>query len=194
MVWSVRSLAVLGSELVAPMLKSPTSSTRPGVVSMPDCVRLAVAALPKPRLPRAALAEASPVPPWAAGNCPDAAADCPSATGPTPMTLPDRVQKPDAEALEVVRAFRDYMRKRHSARDYSSRQVPEALITMAIEAAAIAPSGANHQLWHFVAISDPAMKARIREAAEEEELQLYSSGASDESLAALEPISSGARA
>lgn len=112
-------------------------------------------------------------------------------TGYRPLPLPDRVQKPDAEALDAVGAFRDYMRKRHSVRDYSPRPVPEALITMAIEAAITAPSGANRQPWHFVAISDPAMKARIREAAEEEERQFYSGGAGDEWLAALEPIGTG---
>jgi len=112
-------------------------------------------------------------------------------TGYRPLPLPDRVQKPDPEALAAVRAFRDDMRKRHSVRDYATRPVPEALITLAIEAAASAPSGANRQPWHFVAISDPAMKARIREAAEEEERQFYAGGAGDEWLAALEPIGTG---
>jgi iodotyrosine deiodinase len=112
-------------------------------------------------------------------------------TGYWPLPLPDRVQKPDAEALEAVRTFRDYMRKRHSVREFAPRPVPEELITVAIEAAATAPSGANRQPWHFVAISDPAMKARIREAAEEEERQFYAGGAGDEWLAALEPIGTG---
>jgi nitroreductase len=42
-----------------------------------------------------------------------------------------------------------------------------------------------------VAISNPAMKAQIREAAEEEERAFYSGGAGDEWLAALEPIGTG---
>ena len=85
------------------------------------------------------------------------------------LALPDRVQKPDDQALADALAFRDYMKKRHSVRQYSTRPVPEGVITACIEAACTAPSGANHQPWHFVAIADPAMKARIREAAEEEE-------------------------
>lgn len=109
-----------------------------------------------------------------------------------PVPLPDRVQKPDAEALADVQAFRDYMRKRHSVRDYSTRPVPEEVIAAAIAAAGTAPSGANHQPWHFVAISDPTMKARIREAAEKEEQNFYEGGAGDEWLAALEPIGTGA--
>jgi nitroreductase len=105
-----------------------------------------------------------------------------------PLPLPDRVQKPDDQALADALAFRDYMRKRHSVRQYSTRPVPEAIIAACIEAAGTAPSGANHQPWFFAAISDPSMKARIREAAEEEERAFYQGGAGDEWLAALEPI------
>lgn len=107
------------------------------------------------------------------------------------LALPDRVQKPDAQALADVAAFRDYLKQRHSVRQYAPRPVPEAVITACIEAACTAPSGANHQPWHFVAIADPAMKARIRAAAEEEERAFYAGGAGDEWLAALEPIGTG---
>lgn len=110
-----------------------------------------------------------------------------------PLALPDRVQKPDEQALADVTAFADYMKKRHSVRQYSTRPVPEAVIAACITAAGTAPSGANHQPWHFVAIADPAMKARIRAAAEEEERAFYSGGGGDEWLAALEPIGTGAQ-
>jgi iodotyrosine deiodinase len=108
-----------------------------------------------------------------------------------PLPLPDRVQMDDAAALEAAERFLAYMRKRHSVRDYSPRPVPEAVITACIAAAGTAPSGANHQPWHFVAISDPVMKTRIREGAEEEERAFYSGAAGDEWLAALEPIGTG---
>ncbi len=108
-----------------------------------------------------------------------------------PVPLPDRVQLPDPEALYAAEAFRDYMKRRHSVRQYSDRPVPEAVIAACIQAAATAPSGANHQPWHFVAVADPAMKARIRAAAEEEERSFYAGGAGDEWLAALEPIGTG---
>lgn len=107
------------------------------------------------------------------------------------LPLPDRVQKPDAQALADALAFRDYMKKRHSVRQYANRPVPQEIITTCIEAACTAPSGANHQPWHFVAIANPEMKARIRAAAEEEERAFYSGGAGDEWLAALEPIGTG---
>lgn len=108
-----------------------------------------------------------------------------------PLPLPDRVQKPDPQALADAVAFRDYMKKRHSVRAFDPRPVPEAVIAACIETAGLAPSGANHQPWHFCAISDPGMKARIRAAAEEEERDFYAGGAGDEWLAALEPIGTG---
>ncbi|MCU0829604.1 MAG: nitroreductase family protein [Tabrizicola sp.] len=108
------------------------------------------------------------------------------------LPLPDRVQLDEVEAQGAAEQFLAYMRKRHSVRDYSTRQVPEAVIKACIAAAATAPSGANHQPWHFVAISDQKMKAQIRAGAEEEERAFYSGGAGDEWLSALEPIGTGA--
>lgn len=86
-----------------------------------------------------------------------------------PPPLPDRVQHPDEKAHSDVEAFRDDMKKSHSLRDVPPRPVPEAVITAAIATAGTAPSGANHQPWHFAAIADLAMKAPIRTAAKEEE-------------------------
>ncbi len=108
-----------------------------------------------------------------------------------PLPLPDRVQLDEDASLAAAERFRDYMRKRHSVREYSTRPVPEAVIAACIAAAGTAPSGANHQPWHFAAISDLAMKARIREGAEEEERAFYQGGAGDEWLSALEPIGTG---
>lgn len=108
-----------------------------------------------------------------------------------PLPLPDRVQLDETAALAAANAFRDYMKKRHSVRQYSAQAVPEAVITACVQAAGTAPSGANHQPWHFVAIADPAMKARIRAAAEDEERTFYGGGGGDEWLAALEPIGTG---
>jgi nitroreductase len=84
------------------------------------------------------------------------------------------------------------MRKRHSVRDYAPDPVPEASDPRLHRHRRQRPFGANRQPWHFVAIADPAMKARIRAAAEEEERAFYNGGAPDEWLAALEPIGTGA--
>lgn len=108
-----------------------------------------------------------------------------------PLPLPDRVQLPPDAAVTAAESFLAYMRRRHSVRDYADTPVPEAVITAAIAAAGTAPSGANHQPWHFAAIADPAMKARIRAVAEAEEAEFYAGGAGDEWLAALEPIGTG---
>ncbi len=108
-----------------------------------------------------------------------------------PLPLPDRVQKPDDVALADAQAFLAYMKKRHSVRQFSTRPVPREVIETCIRTAGTAPSGANHQPWHFVAISDPALKALIRDGAEEEERAFYAGAAGDEWLAALEPIGTG---
>lgn len=108
-----------------------------------------------------------------------------------PLPLPDRVQLSSDNSLKQVQAFRDYMRRRHSVREFSDAPVDAAVIQACIEAAGTAPSGANQQPWHFVAIADPAMKARIRAAAEEEERAFYAGGGGDEWLAALERVGTG---
>ncbi|MBY5972608.1 nitroreductase family protein [Ferrimonas balearica] len=92
---------------------------------------------------------------------------------------------------QAAEAFRALMAQRHSVREFSDRPVAAEVISTCVAAAGLAPSGANHQPWHFVAIADPAMKARIRAAAEAEEEKFYAGGAGDEWLAALEPIGTG---
>ena len=108
-----------------------------------------------------------------------------------PLALPDRVQLSDEDAINQSKALFDYMCKRHSVREYDTTPVPQEVIENIIATAGRAPSGANQQPWHFAAICDPDMKARIRAAAEEEERAFYSGGASDEWIAALEPIGTG---
>ena len=108
-----------------------------------------------------------------------------------PLPLPDRVQVGAQETQDQAELFLAYMRKRHSVRQFSGAAVSEAVIASCIAAAGTAPSGANHQPWFFAAISNASMKARIREAAEDEERAFYSGGAGEEWLAALEPIGTG---
>jgi len=104
------------------------------------------------------------------------------------MDLPDRMDMSDAEMLAEAKAFYDKIKRCHTVPDYSDRSVPRDVIEECIRAAGTAPSGANHQPWHFVAISDPDFKHRIRLAAEDEEKKFYEGGAGDEWLKALEPI------
>lgn len=84
--------------------------------------------------------------------------------------------------------FYESMRTRRTVRDFSPDPVPFALIETAIRTAATAPSGANRQPWRFMVVSDPAVKRKIREAAEEEERAFYEHRAPDEWLEALAPL------
>lgn len=89
---------------------------------------------------------------------------------------------------EVMRrralAFRAELERRRTVRQFSNRPVPREIIEECLRAAGTAPSGANMQPWHFVAVSDPALKRQIRDAAEAEERRFYAT-APQEWLAAL---------
>lgn len=80
------------------------------------------------------------------------------------------------------------IRRRRTVRDFSDRPVPRDIIDSCLQAAASAPSGANLQPWHFVVISDPAVKHGIREAAEQEEREFYTRRATQEWLDELAPL------
>ncbi|MDE2364598.1 MAG: nitroreductase family protein [Hyphomicrobiales bacterium] len=95
---------------------------------------------------------------------------------------------PDSESLSRAQAFAQRIRRRRTVRDFSPEPVAREIIEAAIAAAASAPSGANQQPWTFVAISDPAIKTRIREAAEIEEKAFYEGRAGQEWLEALGPL------
>ena len=95
---------------------------------------------------------------------------------------------PPAEMAPRARSFADDLARRRTVRDFEDRPVERSVIEAAIDAARHAPSGANHQPWHFVAVADPVVKSRIRIAAEAEEKAFYEGKASAEWLRALEPL------
>jgi iodotyrosine deiodinase len=91
-------------------------------------------------------------------------------------------------------SFYSEMRTRRSVRSFSPDPVSRNLIELALVTAHSAPSGANRQPWHFVAVSDRDVKRRIREAAEEEERGFYEGGQTPDAwLEALEPLGTGWR-
>ncbi len=98
---------------------------------------------------------------------------------------------PAEEMLERSRHFAAEMKRRRTTRHFSTRAVDRHVIEACIEAAGTAPSGAHQQPWHFVVISDPALKRCIRDAAEKAEREFYST-APAEWLAALEPLGTDA--
>lgn len=95
--------------------------------------------------------------------------------------------QPD-EMLRRAAEFRQQMQRRRTVRYFSSRTVPREVIEDCLLAAGTAPSGANLQPWHFVVVSDPAIKHRIRVEAEKEEHEFYTRKAPQEWLDALAPL------
>lgn len=102
------------------------------------------------------------------------------------------VVRKDTEMAERATDFATLMARRRTVRDFSDRPVPASIIADCIATAVSAPSGANRQPWHFVAIDDPTTKARIRQAAEAEERAFYEGRAGDEWLTALAPLGTDA--
>ena len=92
------------------------------------------------------------------------------------------------EMIAAARAFLETVRLRRTVREFSSEDVPDEVLSLAIEAASLAPSGANMQPWKFVVVRDPAVKREIRIAAEKEEQENYSGRMPDEWLRALAPL------
>ena len=104
------------------------------------------------------------------------------------IPLPDRRTFANTEMTERAEGFLGEMKTRHSVRDFAATPVPRAVIESCIAAAGRAPSGANHQPWHFVAVSDAAVKRHIREAAEAEERAFYAGKAGEDWLRDLAPL------
>jgi nitroreductase len=99
---------------------------------------------------------------------------------------------PAEEMISRGRAFFDHLARRRSVREFAADPVPRELIETAIAAANTAPSGANRQPWHFVAVSEAKTKTEIRRAAEAEEREFYEGGrASEKWLAALADLGTG---
>lgn len=112
--------------------------------------------------------------------------------GPILVSLSDYREYPQAEMERRAAGFHDDMSRRRTVRHFSDRPVPRTVIESCLRAAGTAPSGANMQPWHFVVVSDPALKKRIRVDAEAEEAEFYSRRAPQEWLDALAPLGTDA--
>ena len=106
-----------------------------------------------------------------------------------PPTIPlDHRRLPPEESARRARGFYEEMRRRRTTRHFSTEPVPRAWIEDAVRTAGTAPSGAHQQPWTFVVVGDPALKRRIREAAEREEHVNYHGRMPGEWLEALAPL------
>jgi len=106
--------------------------------------------------------------------------------------LTDYIEYPIEDMVERSKVFYQDIKRRHSIRSFSDRPVPQEVIENCIKAAGTAPSGANHQPWHFVAIHSADVKKQIREQAELHEAGFYDGRAGEEWLNALKPLGTDA--
>lgn len=104
---------------------------------------------------------------------------------PIPYAMPERS---DEEMRTSAANLLAQMSTRRSCRDFSDKPISRILVETLIATAHTAPSGANRQPWHFVAIDDPALKREIRIAAEAEERESYTRRMPPAWLKALEPL------
>ena len=85
-------------------------------------------------------------------------------------------------------SFFKSLSNRRTIRDFSDKPIEREVMENCIRVAGTAPSGANMQPWHFVLISDPVIKKKIRIAAEKEEKIFYNKRAPKEWLKALSQL------
>ena len=108
------------------------------------------------------------------------------------IPLPPRESPTDDEVLTRAQEFHTRMSRRRTVRHFSDRAVVREVIENCLRTAGTAPNGANLQPWHFVAVSDPALKRKIRLAAEAEEREFYEHRAPNEWLEALAALGTDA--
>lgn len=114
-------------------------------------------------------------------------------TGPRMVPLEGYRELPVEEMRREAESFLARMRRRRTVRDFSDRPVPRDVIERCLLAAGTAPNGANRQPWRFVVVGDPAIKGRIREAAEKEERAFYAGRAPQDWLDALASLGTDER-
>ncbi|MEO7326779.1 MAG: nitroreductase family protein [Dokdonella sp.] len=112
----------------------------------------------------------------------------------SPRFIPLRASEVLSDEERLMRAtdFADRMARRRTVREFADSAVPRAIIEECLRAAGTSPSGANQQPWRFVAISNAALKHRIREEAEKEEREFYAHRAPPEWLRALDQLGTNA--
>jgi nitroreductase len=107
-----------------------------------------------------------------------------------PIFVPhsDFEERPVEEMKKRSSEFYKHMKRRRTVRNFSDRPVPQKIIENCLLAAGTAPNGANKQPWHFVVVSDPEKKKKIRIEAEKEEHEFYNRRAPEDWLEDLQPF------
>ncbi|MTI87377.1 MAG: nitroreductase family protein [Balneolaceae bacterium] len=94
----------------------------------------------------------------------------------------------EEEMKQRASDFYELVKRRRTVREFSDRPVPREVIEKCLLAAGTAPNGANKQPWHFAVVSNPEIKKKIREGAEEEEHEFYNRRAPEDWLEDLKPF------
>lgn len=92
------------------------------------------------------------------------------------------------EMIQRSNSYYEWINKRRTVRDFSDKAVPQEVIENILKAASTAPSGAHKQPWTFCVVSNPELKKQIRQAAEHEEHESYTSRMSEEWLKDIAPL------
>jgi len=92
------------------------------------------------------------------------------------------------ETVQRSKSFLQYMEKRRTIREFSTKPVPKEVMEDIIMTASSAPSGAHKQPWTFCLVSNADLQSKIRAAAEKEEFENYNGRMSEEWLEALSPF------
>lgn len=108
------------------------------------------------------------------------------------IPLPPRADLTGEEIAGRAEQFQREMSARRTVRAFSDRPIAREVIDNCLRTAGSAPNGANQQPWHFVAVSDPGLKTKIRLAAEDEEREFYAKRAPNEWLEALAALGTDA--
>jgi len=107
--------------------------------------------------------------------------------------VPHKPFDPGVGSTEAARRFFEVMNQRRTVREFSPEPVPRETIEWVVRTGGTAPSGAHKQPWRFVCVSSPALKKKIRAAAEDEEREFYARRASREWLEDLAPLGTDSR-
>ena len=88
--------------------------------------------------------------------------------------IPYTIQSYEAdEMIARSQSYFNWLDDRRSVREFSTKPVPMEVIDNIVKSASTAPSGAHKQPWTFCVVANPALKSKIREAAEAEEKESY---------------------
>lgn len=101
-------------------------------------------------------------------------------------------RRPEAEMQARAQAFDADLQRRRSVRHFAPDPIPMSVLETCIRTAGSAPSGAHKQPWTFVVVTDPDVKRRVRQAAEEEERANYSGRMNERWIEDLAPLGTDA--